>query len=467
MKHNWWIIISYILAGIAFLVVATYAILFATGYKFDWQSHSLKKTGFILIESYPKGAKVTLAGRNIIKATPVTIKRLLPGQYLTEINKDGYRSWRATIEVKPGLVTEKRNLLLTWEKLEPVTLLAKKINLFSVSPDYGKLALVANKEITFWDIKTKAEVSISDPALMKQRIFDADKNDIANGNITDIKFGPDNITLLLQIVGKLNTYYVALDSETGKANLLIKSKGLHDWQWLDANELIFMQGNILQLVNLNPVTVKKMAANIFQYAIIDNEIYGINQDKFGKRSLIKINKNGESKIEATDLPTASNYQLAKIKNNWLIITKYTATSPSSIWWSQKQDGQITWSKLANNIVAPVLWSDDYLVFQSGEKITLIKIDQDNLEPQPIFTSAKPLTLVYLSFDTILYLDQGKLKSLDLTGNNNYELITVKNVSEMVPVSTELSQLIYIDPSTRELKSVSLRDKTTNLLDIIK
>ena len=160
MRRSWLTIIGYFLAVLVFFVAAGYAVLYATGYKIDWKTLSLKKTGFILIETYPKGATIKLAGKPIDKTTPTTIKRLLPGTYHIDLNKESYRSWAGNILVESGLVTEKRNVLLTFQDLSPGILWEHPVNKLIPNTDNTKLALLSNNEIWLWDIKNKKEALI-------------------------------------------------------------------------------------------------------------------------------------------------------------------------------------------------------------------------------------------------------------------------------------------------------------------
>lgn len=465
MRRNWWIITSYILAVFAFLIVASYAVLFATGYKYDWQNRSFKKTGFILIETYPSGATITVAGKRIGKKTPVIVKRLLPGNYLTEINKSGYRPWQAVIEVKSGLVTEQRNLLLTLDKVSEEKLREELIDKLVISPNYEKLALISNKTVAIWNVTAKNEANVWGPDLVRQRITTSDNTDIASGTIANLTFGPDNKTLLLQVAGKLNVYHVLLNSDTGQIKILAKGRAIDNWQWLGDNELTFMQAGSIYLTSFDIKENKKIISNIISYNIVDNNIYGIIKDKFNKHIFIRIEKNQTTKVEIDDLPVAKYYQIAKIKNNWLLITQNAPKSLASIWWYETKDSQASWTKLASNVTSKVLWDNSAIIYQAGNQVATTKIDLNNkLESRDIFTTSGQLDFADFQFDTLLYSEAGKLKSLDLTGKNNYVLLPIKNADEIVAIDSQMSQIIYINPVTRQLNTANLREKNKGLFN---
>lgn len=466
MRRNWWIITSYIFAVIAFLVVASYAVLFATGYRYDWQNHSFKKTGFILIETYPNGATVTVAGRRIGRKTPVTVKRLLPGNYLTEIHKDGYRPWQAVVEVKSGLVTEQRNTLLTLEKLSEAELREKLADKLVASSNYEKLAIAKDKEIFLWNVASKSEVDIWGPDLVRQRITTSDNNDLANGTIQSLVFGPDNKTLLMQIAGKVGFYHVLLNSDTGQIKILVKGKNITNWQWLSGNELTFMQAGTLYLTGFEIKENKKLISNLISSGVVDNNIYGVIKDKFGKHTLIQIEKNQNTKTELDNLLVAKYYQINKVKNNWMLVTQSAPKAPASIWWYEIKDGNGIWTKLASNVTSKVLWDNSAIIYQSGNQVTVTKIDLNNkLENREIFTAGSKLDFVTFKFDTLLYSEAGKLKSLDLTGKNNYVLVPIKDAFEIIAIDSQMSQIIYINPTTRKLDIANLREKSRGLLNL--
>ncbi len=466
MKRNWWVITSYILAVIIFIILSIWVILFATGYKIDWDTNTLKKTGFILIETYPREASVKVAGKTQ-RLTPVTIRRLLPGDYLVEINKDKYRSWQANIPVKSGLVTEKRNVLLTFTDLSAEILKSNQINNIAISPDNNKIAITANREISLYNIKNKTEVLISDPSLIIQRLTSSNKHDIANGIINKIEFGPDNKTLFLEIQGSYNRYYLTLSSDQGKLTLLNKGTNLTKWQWQNNDTLLFLQKNNLYKQTINSIQAELLIKNIVDYILFNDSIYAVTKDVFGQHGLVKLNENGSTKKEFNEMPVAQNYELIKINGDWVLIT--SNHNLTSIWWSHQQNGQLSWNKFASNITSAVLNSKEYLVYQSGSQIMAAKLKKlpANTEPEPIviLDNQSYLSFIKFDFDTLFYIDNNRLKSIDITGYNNYDLLPVDLTRETIITGVQMYKVIFINPKTRQLEQVLLRDPTSGLLNL--
>lgn len=461
IKNNWWIIAGYALAVIFFILISTWVILFANGYKIDWRTNTLQKTGFLLVETYPTNAQVVLAGKPAHRLTSITIKRLLPGSYLTEINLDGYRTWQANLDINPGLITEQRNTLLTFDNLISETLSETPFKLITKS-DNNKVALVTKaEEIVLWNNNNKQEAVISDPSLIIQRLSYNNKQDIAQGKITKLEFGPNNKTLIIEIVGRITKYYLSLDTATGKLQLITYGKNTNTLDWLNSTEIIFLQNNNLYLHSLNENNL--LLKNIIDYTIYNNLIYGVIKNEFGQNSLIKINKKGQYTEEFTNIPQAEKYQLIKLINDWVLITENK--NIKSIWWSTTEDNKLIWQKFASNIVSEIIWNNKYITYQSGNKIMLVDLEKDILNPQIVLNNQLDLTLVTLEFDTLLYIENKHLKSVDLTGYNNYQLFNLENDDQIISVDPQMHQLIYINPDNNWLELVTLRDKTTGFIDL--
>lgn len=463
IKNNWWISAGYILAVMFFVCISTWVILFANGYKINWQTNTLQKTGFLLVETYPTKAEVIVAGRVANRNTPVTIKRLLPGTYLTEINKDEYRPWQANLDINPGLVTEQRNTLLTLDNLISEILSETPFKLLSNSSN-NKIVLVTKaEEIVLWNNSNKQEAIISDPSLIIQRLIYENKRDIANGKITKLEFGPDNKTLIVEIVGRITTYYLSLNTDTGKLKLITFGKNITNLSWLNFTEIIFLQNNKLYLQTITENKNNLLLENIIDYTIYNNLIYGVIKNEFGQNILIKINKTGQYTKEFIDIPQAEKYELIKLANDWVLITENK--NIKSIWWSITKNNELIWQKFASNIVSEIIWDNRYIIYQSGNKIMLTDLKKDILKPRIVLNNQSALNLVTLQFDTLLYIENKQLKSVDLTGYNNYQLFNIESDNQLISIYSQMHQLIYINPNNNWLELITLRDKTTGFIDL--
>jgi hypothetical protein len=460
MRQNRWVILGYGAAVLVFFVVAAYVVLFATGYKFDWTTKTLKKTGFLLVETYPKGANLKVAGRKT-GTTPVTVKRLLPGDYLVEIERESYRPWKATLGVTSGLVTEKRNTLLTLKNLSSEVVLDKTVGGFALAPNRSRVAVVTNGEVSLLNVQDKTTSTILAPTLILQQVKGLDGRDMASGKIISLAFGPDNRTLILDIQGKRNLYHLMLNADTGTMSLLARGI-LTRIFWVNSTDLIFLQNSKLYFARTDGAP-KAIADKIIDCSVVDGTIYAIDQDQFGKHFLLKVEKDGATKTEAENLPVAKSYELAKMDGSWMLIT--SSGGPESIWISTRAEGKLVWDKLASNVTSRVLWDNDYLVYQTGSDLMVVKTKQEVGEPQAV-ARGSGWDFAHFSFDTLLYIDNGKLRSIDITGRNKYELFPLSSSSRVDVLSSQMSQLIYIG-TDKKLYTAKLREETAGLLNLDK
>ncbi len=120
------ILVSGILIGLFITIGGIAAILYATGYRFDFNGNGtgnvkfIEGTGLLVATSRPDGARVLING-HLTTATNNTIN-LAPGSYDVEIQKDGYLPWKKKIIIKNRLVSEANALLFpAAPKLEAMT----------------------------------------------------------------------------------------------------------------------------------------------------------------------------------------------------------------------------------------------------------------------------------------------------------------------------------------------------------
>lgn len=97
-------LIIFFLVFIGILTTTVLVVKLAQGYKIDLGKRVLRPTGLLAATSFPDGAKVIIDGE-LKSATNTTIS-LAPGTYEVEIKKDGYSSWKKTLEIEKELVAK-------------------------------------------------------------------------------------------------------------------------------------------------------------------------------------------------------------------------------------------------------------------------------------------------------------------------------------------------------------------------
>lgn len=132
--------ILYLFFFAIFFALAPIIIKLAEGYKFNWQDFSWQKAGVLFLESKPEKADVFINGEKTDYETTARIKTILPGEYLVEVKKDGYRDWSKKLKINAGETTFAQYIRLFKQTIETEKISAAKILSFS-NEQNGKVAL--------------------------------------------------------------------------------------------------------------------------------------------------------------------------------------------------------------------------------------------------------------------------------------------------------------------------------------
>jgi len=128
-----------------FAVVAPLVLSFASGYSYNWRKNTIEKTGIIRVDTEPSGATVLVNGKRASKTAPVSVPRLLPEEYVVEIELDGYLPWRKTLIVESGRTTFAKTVNLIKDML-PRLILRKDIIESVFSQDGAAIAYISRDE---------------------------------------------------------------------------------------------------------------------------------------------------------------------------------------------------------------------------------------------------------------------------------------------------------------------------------
>lgn len=89
----------------AFFAIAPVLIFYTSGYRINTKKAVIERTGTLIIDSTPRGAKVVLDGNDVGDTTAVTLQEIPPGPHAIEVSRNGYFPWKKTLNVKPEQVT--------------------------------------------------------------------------------------------------------------------------------------------------------------------------------------------------------------------------------------------------------------------------------------------------------------------------------------------------------------------------
>lgn len=198
-----------------FAVVSIGVIFFAQGYRFDFDSLKIVKTGGIFIKTSVDDAKIYI-NDEYIKSTSgilnhsILISGLAPKNYNVFVYKENYYPWNKTVEIKNGIVAELNNIILfplELNKIKITELPIQTISEFTVSGN--KLEIKNNKNKTAQtynldngELASSGKFSV---ATSSTEIISSDKNKIlyARGNQLWIEYrdGTDKEQELLASYG--------------------------------------------------------------------------------------------------------------------------------------------------------------------------------------------------------------------------------------------------------------------------
>lgn len=96
--------ILFIIFVVLFIVSAAVLLFYANGYRYHTGKRTIEKTGKLVVETEPRGARVLLNSRDVTSSrTPLTISSILSGEYEVTIEKEGFFSLTRRVSIAPGM----------------------------------------------------------------------------------------------------------------------------------------------------------------------------------------------------------------------------------------------------------------------------------------------------------------------------------------------------------------------------
>ncbi|MFA5412949.1 MAG: PEGA domain-containing protein [Patescibacteria group bacterium] len=128
-----------------FLIITPIVILYTSGYRYNFQTNKLQKTGILILKSNPSGAAIYLNGKLRKETTPARIANLFPDDYTIKIEKENFYPWQKTLPVQSRLTTFAENITLFGKTL-PAEIVETNSELFSLAPNKEKIIYLDKRE---------------------------------------------------------------------------------------------------------------------------------------------------------------------------------------------------------------------------------------------------------------------------------------------------------------------------------
>ena len=176
----------FLIFAIFFVVSSIVVILFAQGYRFDFNSLKIVKTGGIFIKTSTNDAKIYINDKYVestsgILSHSILISGLTPKNYNVFVYKENYYPWNKTVEVKNGMVAELNSVVLfplELKKIKIVELPSQVISEFAINNSTIEIKNDRSKIINVYNLSDGKLLSSEKfkKATSSEEIISPDKN---------------------------------------------------------------------------------------------------------------------------------------------------------------------------------------------------------------------------------------------------------------------------------------------------
>lgn len=126
-----------------FFILAPYILLTTAGYRYQFGSGRLIRTGVLSVSASPRNVAIVLNGESANENTPAVLKHLLPGTYNVALNRNNYHSWLGQIDIREGETTFLNNIMLFLEST-PELITHESIQEIAIHPNNESIAYSVN-----------------------------------------------------------------------------------------------------------------------------------------------------------------------------------------------------------------------------------------------------------------------------------------------------------------------------------
>jgi hypothetical protein len=423
----------------AFLAIGFVLIMYAQGYRWDFENNKLVLVGAIYVEPIsPDETEIIVNNKSTDNKSASLIKNLLPSRkYQVKVAKADYQSWEKEFEVDPGFVVNAQNIILFPETLKTQIILPDPLaNDFSPSPNQKIIAVVSGNSklsINNYSGDTVASVPI---------IFADKKKTISVGILKNNKSWSENSKKLVfwreiapsgrQRTSITNWY--AWDSENESlidlTNLYEKKIVLKQasstplptkfvpnkilWFGNDNNLLVLMNGNIFEIDIKNESVRDLNLSDVMDFDSFENKIIALkNPDilMLMESAVQNVSALGQTKFQAQRVifsPDGNKIAYANGNAIGVVWLKDTDKQPF------KKSGEQETIYQGSGYVSQIYWhkEGEYIIFLEDTKLNAVELDKRgkmNVASWPETIS----TISYIPKDLKLFiLEGGSIKSVE-------------------------------------------------------
>lgn len=405
-------IILFLICLFLFILVAPLVILYAQGYRFDFETKRIVQTGAFYFKASPSGVEIYINNemrkRTSFFFDSALIESFLPKKYKIEIKKDGYSTWAKTLEIKEKEVVVTKNIILFPENPDFI-ILSEGVEKFWFSPDQRKIILkeIQNDKWTLklYNLRTN----------VKSHLI-GEKDILPQGaDLLEMEFSNDSKEIFLSLSSREQEKKLALKLDEqpliptikeiiqGPENIVASAAHHGNNYYLDNFGRLFRNDEKLnrELFAVKPETDYEL--NIFMERIFlreDRILYSFNQET---KSFEKFFDNLyflEISPDSRKLAYLSKHEI------WILFLKEETNPP------QRKAGEKLFLIRFSGKIRDFFWlNSNYLILNVGDKIKIIEIDNRDkiniinlaeFEKPEIFWNEIEKRLYVLSKNKLLY-----------------------------------------------------------------
>lgn len=303
----------------SFLVIAPAMVMYCLGWRINWAQRRIIEPGMLYLKALPRSADVYIEGQPAKKTDlffgSILVENLMPKTYTIEIKKDGYYSWKKTLDIEKRQVTEAKNIFLIPQS-PSLLQISENIEKIFPFPDHKKLILLKNIEPK-WSLDSIDTSNNFEKQLVSQ-------DDLKLGalvNFLDLKISSDSKKAILKVSAKNKNFYFVLNLETDILTpLSFKTEPSQIFfNPESANKLFLLyQPDIKEIDMLTGNVSASLFSNIISMDISNNNIYILDKNGFVFKTDSALSKMEKINILPIQIKDKANYQLVALNGNAFI-----------------------------------------------------------------------------------------------------------------------------------------------------
>lgn len=397
---------------IAFFVITPLIILYALGYNINlsWPikfNHALQKTGMLIIDTKPQGARIILNGQDYagffdkftskknFTLSPAKIKNLRPGEYTVRLELDGYWPWEKRLVINPGSSTFAEDVVLFKKNLPLLTAEKKDLKMLSYSNNKKNVALGTKNNLELYSLDEEKFIYATTTQItsVEKALWSNDDQKILWGNtifilsselkkinlekiigvgLEKIKWSEDSNTIYYLSKNSLYAYSLI----DGKNTSIYLANGEIITDYLKADDYLYVLSRTNKTVSLKIINFKNNLV-IREIGLPNSTGYQISSSQ---KNILDV-FNNDKKILYLINPTLTDNPLITTINNikkysWINKQKLLYANDFEIWTINIESGETELLTRISYPITDLIWhnSNNYIIYSTNKAIYSLELD---------------------------------------------------------------------------------------------